>query len=1320
MNGPGVEEGNVANILLDKPRYLSVLYPALMISSHGFNRGVNYFRAIMGGSYNVFLEKIIDKDLDNTELEYWLKILDTYIRDPSYRRMFIHFLRINMDDKIVRGFLSGLPISIQKLERILGDLERIYGLFEKLYYITIRDRYALSIITGVSPDNVYLTRGLVERASWLAGLVVRGNSIIINGPQFTGRRTHLYTLGLILLERYGLPIVYPLDTVKSRVRVPSIIIDAGIQQILQRRDSLFMATGLGIDPVILEEFLKDKLIVATERDIGRDLGVRDKVVLFQTSGPQLYGEGEVREITSGLGLPRAETLLDLHIKQVLERTGLREEYSSLEALLRRIIPRLYFTGRYRELMGILSAVKNPCGVTTRSIVDVIGKAAGPEGRLGEVLNRLVSGVYALPHPSWRGILEEIIAEQEQRGLFKPFMDIVNNMSEFKSSIAIRTENPYEALAELLCIDELIVPLCRKGFVEALIVSPIHYLDESISIEASGVRNKIVSKGIGDRDLELIVGEYVKANQYIEETGLDLDKLFSTINNVVANPASLDPIGELGKVRQYRNTMLHRYFFKNTFPTRYSYDAISSVIESSVDELLRIYSPLKIGILAKNPSYFIGLPELRDHPVKCYVSGDFNCLGGRRSLEHSFYRAYGYYKLGKLKRANIELYRILVHLENRVKRMKASYLPLYLKTLELIVWSHYLMGEHGEAGKILDEMLQAYWSLKELLPPRMIKRYERRLALLGAVLGEAGAGGDDPWSILGEMIRLMAEDKRDEVIEKYRVIAGRFDRITPYNAKVYIDALIIALKAGAIEDPSEIIEKLSGSDHPYINFQLLRFLSQYIESMNTRRKQVPENILETVKKAITQAGVFGEWVKLMGAVVYRRMGINLLRAKPSRARELLGESLRMLGEAKHIIRDAIEEQLNATRLWHEIAKIMMRDYTTCYDELKRITRYYVKGRYGLLSRYWAAVCQYNNGLYRQAYESVTELFLMDRKNKYRRTIYAVLAYKIASRLGLATKAQFIDMIVDNISSLPAEAFDANLLRKVSRLITYLLLNGEVSAAKRVGTALLSRITRETELIGRLVSRPMLVRSLSNILVGMREMIDVSLVREFLEVIKKVEIAGPQMIKSLLYIMLTTNMVPSAWEFYKKHRKKLDKNEARIIEAILHYKEGNMKKAYKLAQKTKRPLADAYLNQWYYYIRSLYEEERGDRASASIDLLKVIGDRQKHLDKEELAAAYTRLARYNIDNNKYDEAYRLLIEALNIYEKLVFVYKKLNHLEQLSTLTRLMLRIAREATSYTLIGRAEKDLCSRINRYRKRLLPRIYRQYFSEQHTYCSKL
>ncbi len=1309
----------VVNKLLDKPRYFSVLYPALIIKEHGFERGVSYFRAVIGGEYGFLIEKLMNRDTESRDLDYWLNILDTYISNPTYRRLFLHLLRVNMEEKEIADFLRRIHVQPGKLARILGDLENIYELFEKLYYITVRDKWVLSILTGVPPGEIYLTDGLVKRAKWIADLITKRNSIVINGEPFTGKRTHLYLTALILLKKYGIPLIYPLGNLFPGIKAPRILNSINLQQILQSRDALFLATSTGIDPVILEEFLREKLLVASERDIGRELGVRGKIILLQVTEPELYSSEELREITHGLGLPGAESLRELHIRYVLEKTSLREEYTELDELLMRIVPRLYFTGRYRELLGLLIAAKNPCGIATTSMVDVIAKALGPEGRLGEVLVRLAPRVYGLPHPSWRSILESIIMEQDHRGIFKPYIELVGDIAEFKSSIAIKTNNSYEALAQLLCIDELTVPICRKGFTEALMIKPVHYFDESISVQLSGLKNKLVSIGIEEPDLLRIIEEYVKTGQYIERTGLEIDKTLSSINGVIVKPDALDPLDLFAKLKQSKNRVANRYFAIQTIPDKYTYKALYKILEEDRDSISEKLDPLSIGVITKNPGVFINYPQYSNNPVKCYTTGNVKCLE-RNRLIHLFYKAYLTYKLLDLKNARIMLYRAAVRLEEKASRMTTSILQLLLKTYELIFWTHYLEGEIREAGKILEEYVRAYDKYGELLPARVRGRTSVRLEFLKNIYEGRGSSRSDCWGVLTNTL-IASRNKDAGMLSKlYESIVDPRLRIDPYNAKQCADTVILLINNGVGVDIELITKKYLLSSNPYMLFQLFRIINSYVKHIAKSRQGIPDKIVRLLEEKGRDISVYGNWASLLKAVIYRRIGILYLRQKPGKAREFLEKSIRELKGIREFTPWFISEQLVLTRLWREIAKIMNKDYSSCYEGLKNITKHYVKGPLAILSRYWYAKCLVNNGLYRQAYEAVSELFMIERRDPYKRLLFSILGYIVAARLGATVKKQFIELAISSLKKINVEKLDEILLRKISGFIMELLVNGDVSAAKELSSMLLLRIAGEKSLIEKLANNPIYLESLSEILVNMREVLDVSLIKQFIEVVRKLEIRSKSMILALLYIMMSTNMIDKAREFHKKYKKYLDKDVNRIIEAVMNYKQGNLKKAYKLVSKIKKPVGDPYLDQWLYYIRSLLYAEKGRNLEAYMSLKRIADSKHKYLDKEQYAEALYRLAMISLERGDSREAYSFLRQSLSLYEKLVFVFKKLNYLEKLSVLTKSLIELIERSTSYTLIQEAEKDLCSRIKRYRSSLLPRIYRQYFSEQHSYCLRL
>ncbi len=1306
--------------LLSNPRYFSVLYPAVIMADRGPITGLAMFRGIMGNTYYKVYSELTRKK-DSRDIHSILRILDSYILDPSIRRTFLRLLQNNLESRELKKHVDVKPSIINRVLRVIEHLDQIYSLFEKLYYYTIRDPYELSIFLRVPMKGIVYTEGLLSRAKWLAELVSRGNSIILSGPEFSGRRTHLYMTARILMSRYNYPVINIYNTVSMPRRIPLIYSGANIRSILQLRDKLFLTYTEKIDPSILEDFLKDKLVIIEQDEIGKQLQVHDKIILIRASNGSFYTGDELHKISFELDLPETYDLYKLHLMEAVRRTGLSEEYDDLRQLIRRLISRFFFTGRTIPLYSMIYAANTSCGLVTRGVVEVIDKVVGGRGGLGEALVRLAPRTYGLPHPSWGIIINDVLTGEEYQEILKRFNELYTTLIALKTSIAIKTKNSYEAIATALCMHDAIINLCKKGFNKLILVSPIHYLDESISLDIVKIKNKLTTIGIKQEDLYSIINEYVMAKQYISPLGLEIDKYFELVNNQIINPGR--NIEEIFRIFTTGEKTPILYALMNFTKCNVPPDLLAENYEKFPIFFIQALGEEKAAIIFKNPTPIIEKAAHRgEGSLALYLTGRIQQLEKKMGNTSLYYKLLASLKLHDYKKAKSLAYRLIVKYEGLIRKGYTEYLVPIFRAYEALIWVLLSEGNTAEAERLYKEYTRIIDSYGVLLPPMNRNRVMAGLAIIDHTMKNRIIDNPtEPWMYFANA-HIASRRNEESVLESIaNWINEQFTRINLFNAKYVADTAILLLKNNIpikIDKPLHVAGK-QGKINPYVAYQYLRIINAYLYYLLRNDGEPPSELTSIISRLGLEAKDFGNWALLLLSIIYRRLGLLCMKKKKlRRARKYFEESIRILKDINEFDNDFLSNQLNMSRLWLEISKIMTGDYETCYDNLKRLKKHFIKGLYGLLTSYWFTVCLEKNGMYRTGYETVNELFMIEKKDPYRKIIYASLAYRLASRIHARLKNQYLKLIVDEIRKLSADRVDQRLISRIMDLSSYAISIGEINDAKILMEAFISKIISDKENI-RIISKNMeVVYSLIELLHNLREAIDETLMNRFMGLISSMNITDERLAKNTLITLIITGRLEEADKYLKKSKKVLSKDEYRSFEMILNYRSANYKKAYKTSSKIKKVPDDPYLASWLHYIRAKSLWEKGKRDEAIDYFTKITSSSEKRISQDIRGEAHLRIAEYFIDKKRFIEAYSHVVKALNIYEKQVFGFRKLNRLEILSHLLRYAAIILRNISSYSMAQKIEREICTRLERYRKRLHPQIFHQFFSEIEELCT--
>ncbi len=1304
--------------LLSSPRYFSVLYPAVIMADRGPITGLTVFRGIMGNTYYK-VYSVLTRKKDSLDINSILRILDSYILDPSIRRTFLRLLQNNLESRELKKYVDVKPSIVNRVLRVIEHLDQVYSLFEKLYYYTIRDPYELSIFLRVPMKGIVYTEGLLSRAKWFAELVSHGNSLIISGPEFSGRRTHLYMTARILMSRYNYPVINIYNTVSTPRRIPLIYSVANIRSILQLRDKLFLTYTEKIDPSILEDFLKDKLVVIEQEEIGRQLQVHDKIILIRASNGSLYTGDELHKISFELDLPETNDLYKLHVMEAVRRAGLSEEYDDLRQLIKRLISRFFFTGRTIPLYSMIYAANTSCGLVTRGVVEVIDKVVGGRGSLGEALVRLAPRTYGLPHPSWGVIINDILAGIEYQEILKRFNELYTALIALKTSIAIKTKNSYEAIATALCMHEAITNLCKKGFNKLILVSPVHYLDESISLDIVKIKNKLSTIGIKQEDLYSIINEYVMAKQYVSPLGLEIDKYFELVNNQIINPGR--NIEEIFRILATGEKTPILYVLTNFVKCNVPPDLLAENYEKFPIFFIQALGEEKAAIIFKNPTPIIEKVARRDEgPLALYLTGRIQQLERKMGNTSLYYKLLASLKLHDYKKAKSLAYRLIVKYEELIRKGYTEYLVPICRAYEALIWILLSEGNMAEVERIYKEYTRIMDSHGILLSPMNRNRITASLAIIDHVMNNRIIDNPtEPWMYFANAYIASRRNEKNILEPIANRINEQFTRINIFNAKYLADTAILLLKNNVPIKIDKLLQEArkKGKINPYIAYQYLRIINSYLYYLLRNNMEPPSELTSIISRLGLEAKDFGNWALLLLSIIYRRLGLLWMK-KPRRARKYFEESIRILKDISEFDKDFLSNQLNTSSLWLEISKIMTGDYETCYDNLKKLKKHFIKGLYGLLTTYWFTVCLEKNGMYRTGYETVNELFMIEKKDPYRKIIFASLAYRLASRIHVRLKNQYLKLMVDEIRKLPTNRVDQRLISRIMDLSSYAISIGEINDAKILMEAFINKIISNKENI-RIISKNMeVVYSLIELLHNLREAIDETLMNRFMGLISSMNITDERLAKNTLISLIITGRLEEAGKYLKKSKKVLSKDEYKSFEMILHYRSANYKKAYKTASKIKKVPEDPYLASWLYYIRAKSMWEKGKRDEAIDYYTRITGSSEKRISQDIRGEAHLRTAEYLIDKKRFIEAYSHVMKALNIYEKQVFGFRKLNKLETLSHLLRYAAIILRNISSYSMAQKIEREICTRLERYRKRLHPQIFHQFFSEIEELCT--
>ena len=188
---------------------------------------------------------------------------------------------------------------------------------------------------------------------------------------------------------------------------------------------------------------------------------------------------------------------------------------------------------------------------------------------------------------------------------------------------------------------------------------------------------------------------------------------------------------------------------------------------------------------------------------------------------------------------------------------------------------------------------------------------------------------------------------------------------------------------------------------------------------------------------------------------------------------------------------------------------------------------------------------------------------------------------------------------------------------------------------------------------------------------------------------------------LYIesLIKNGLYIEAYNYLYRNIPKIKPEYREAYEAIIMFHRGDIEKSAKKAEKIFSRIDKDNLAIKLAFIIGKYYEKNG-RLKRAINYYKKIlsyPTTDKFFEKTLLGDIYLRLAEYNAMHNNFDEAYKYYLDALKLYENLVFIRNRLEYIVEIPKILDNLLYCAQSIKDPFTYRNTKELVCSFINKY-----------------------
>jgi hypothetical protein len=1289
---------NMINRFREEPDLLPLLILGVDFIEKGFDDTIIKYKELLGTSLHRLqtCRYLIEKEISKNNIYALIKQLSNCILNPN---TYLKLLEYTINNYPVGKLCSysGLGKNMcMFLRETIQSLIQQYSLYSKLYHKPLVNHVRLAMELNLPLNELYITRESVRRAGWMADLVIRSNNVVLVAKPYSGKSTHLFLTGYILLKKYGiLPVT--IDSINPYLLRNILVIDdlnASLLKYLKHYNGRILASTIPDDLKILEESLPGEKIVLEKSDIGKNIGVSGKTV-FIVFDDEIYEPEEIRNIAGEKLLEKTDSLKQLHIEQYLAKNKLREYYEDIYGLLRRLITKYYYIRKYAPLIGFIIALKSPQHVTTRSVLEIVAKYRNAYGKPYTLLGEITSNIYTIPHPEWINTYNQLAEDEDLRDIFEEISSFHEDIALLHKSISLKIRCGEEIYAALINHPELLPELVRKCRFSLFYIAPIHFMKYSSIDYIVNIKNMFRTRRRYDEGVSELILHSIQYNRFLNYKRIIDDQRIS--KNVKKKIISCLDINRYDVREIVERTSREK---EQLVKRIYSYsimDKLRNIRPSDLEYLLRNIDQIKhlntiLRILFLAGKYdqlqeLLGGKHYRIYDeILSYLRGDLEKLMSESNHFVEYLKAKAYLRIGDLDRALISINKAYIGYYNKLVYGDLSHAKHYLLSLRKLLEIYVLKGRFREAQALIDQLINETSSYGLLISSNMYNELHEYVSTLKNII-KNGKCISKP--ILCIYLNILVGNYRDayKLVEK---IIRRIDSLN-YRELVRLGFILrklllrrIPISKTIIDKYLEVLDKYSSI--PKIKYAMLSIIPLYI----MRYRRVKGEFLNIEKDYDDLMSNYGFWIRIHYLNYLFSKGVYYVRnGRYDEAVKIFNTALKNINGLSRVS-SIYRKREFLLRLWINIAKILSSNYSSCYDSLKTIisNKLFIKN---VNAHYWFVKCLIGNRIYRTALEEASAMFMKtsDPINKMRFLKEIYIASNGISRI-LADKK--LDDLIEYVRDLIVrrkELIDIIVKELLSLIITQHKIDHRNGVEKTVKFLIEVIENRDHKLLTKHMS---LLRRTINVL-SEYDMHDI--INKLLSKIM-VETRDPRLYTIYLDTLINSGRYREAEQQLKRASKYLSKHTIAAYKALILYHTGKTGKARKKAMSILGRISDPILKTRLLFIIGKAYDIDG-KLDKSYEYYREIIDISKSLKRVPpyiLGESHYRIGEYDLSSEKYYEALENYKLALRIFDRLVFENKRYEYINKVVDILQSLITLTMTSRDAIIRGEAKGVVCEYI--------------------------
>ncbi|MCD6195814.1 MAG: hypothetical protein J7J82_03425 [Staphylothermus sp.] len=1315
-----IEDLNIISDLLlkfsDSPRLIPFIDLSVKISHEGFETALAEYSIYLSKYTETFnkIKYLLDTHIFEKDIYKVIDLMDKIIPDPGIRiKLLKHF-----EDKYGYDAFSRLIRDKSKYKKVLSNIKtykKLFGFLDTLYFMEINCQKCLAYFLKIPVKSLVIPEETMERVKLMAEIISRNNNLILAGDDFIGKSTHLYLLAFVLMKKYSYRLVYSSEHERLPKNTIAIYDDIDYHKVNSLLAKRFIGTMDKHNLDIVKKFYKsNNYIVISPEELKKTRNYTGQTIIVKYD-QSIYCEKELKQIAVTKGLNNYNDLMEIHIEEYCRKNNIKELPSNINDLIYSVFTKYYEEKKYSPLIGLVSVYTALHNISLKDIILSVTKMIKTRGDPFSLLAPLSNKVYMLPHKVWAKTINTLLEENDD---FKKIFEAITNWTNILANIEKYLYTTASSIEELLIIlnyPQLLEKTLRRKHVNPLIkvIYPIHYIDLGTNTYITELRDKISRKGLTS-----------KAMFKISLLFTDIHDPEMILNMLRNKGLQGDPKKKVEKLFSLRKAplgaVIEAYekekdpYVKNIIE-RILYDRISlnkDTIEY-YEQLRRLGSKKllsKLYVLFGHYDKALSLLETSQKRLglKKYVF--LKLLSGRplkkklssKNVYSTYMKAIIFSRLGILDEAKNYLTKTYVESLNNVKTGEFEQIDLLfnsgLKLLKI-----YLLEKDDENVKaFLTEYLSLLNTYGFLLDSWKYEKIDKFLKTLNNYYSDGKCISDpDLCCLLAYLL-----DDQKVFMDNYEKL--REEALSTNELKdiiMLLKYIRIGLKKDWLINLDEV-EQILRLVEKYINVPKIkyRYLSIIPVIIMKYASKPYENINEkylSIDNAFHDlANHYGFWaLYLYLKYLYARMVYYTKKGLLSKALIDANKALNLLNDLKLLPPRYSERLRKHIVFWKTIIQIMMKNYENCRKVFEKELMEDMRVEKNYLIRYWYYKCLLGEKLYRTVIIESDDILIRRTVDPVIKLNYYVLRYIASRGTSSYTEQLFLKDLMEHakntISKDPGRISDV--LEVICRLIRFLAKEKDVKALRIIGVCLtdaLKSIDPNDLISGNII---FLLKNFMRLYFGIGF---TDIVYEIGNVLSKIYFDW-DIFELYIESLIKNGLYTEAYNYLYRNIPRIKPEYREAYEAIIMFHRGDMEKSARKAEKVFAKIDKDDLAIKLAFIIGKYYEKNGRLKRAINYYRKILSHSPKSMffEKPLLGDIYLRLAEYNMMHSDFEEAYKCFLDALRLYEDLVFIRNRLEYIVEIPKILDNLLYCAQSIKDPFTYRNAKELVCDFINKYIK---------------------